>query len=175
MKICAVDPGASGGIAFYRDSQTVSAVPMPQTNKEIWDYINNLKETYGGFILFIEKVQLWMSDMSEENRGKAFRIQKMVSDYKSMIALFEVSDIPVIEVTARTWQKELGFVESKKMDKTQRKNLYKRYAAKRYPSIKPTLKTSDALCILDFGRKMIATNPSWVVKNQTQKGQLKIM
>ena len=166
--ICAIDPGYGGGIAFYRDNKTVLSIDMPRENKDVWDYLNYLKDTYGPFVLFIEKVQMWQSD-SQGNTGKQFRIAKMLSNYDSLIALIEVNNIPLIEVAAVTWQKGLQLyfpAEKKKLDpgkyKQFRKNQYKRFAKKKFPSKKPTLKTADALCILWFGIERVSLSPNWV-------------
>lgn len=168
--ICGIDPGIGGGIAFYKNNQTVSAVNMPKTNKELWDYFNFLKETYGGYIIFIEKVQMWKSD--KDTGGKSFGIEKMLRNYNSMVALIEANDIPLVEVTASTWQKHLDLYfpqEKKKLSpekyKQFRKNKYKIKAGRLFPTTKPTLRTADALCILRFGIEMTTLSASWVKKN----------
>lgn len=161
IPICAIDPGMGGGIAFYVDDQTVSAVKMPRSNKEFWDYVVYLKGTYGNFMTFIERVSVWRGD--NDTPGKAFGIEKLLANYNSLVAILEASNIPVVEVSGISWQKKLMLYFPKE-DRTKRKNRYKRYAANKYPTIKPTLKTADALCILSFAREKIVTNPDWVLR-----------
>lgn len=172
MNICAIDPGKTGAIAFYTSKGSVSSIKMPDTPSEIWNQIINLKETYGSFIVFIERVQMWVQDSLDVNKGKQFRISKMVSDYDTLIAMFEVNKIPVVQVAPTTWQKEMDLYHPKK-DKTQRKNLYKRFAARKYPGIKVTLTNADALCILSFSRQRTVTSPDWVLKNIKNKESLR--
>jgi hypothetical protein len=169
IPICGIDPGYGGGIAFYCD-KTITAVPMPKTNREIWDYLEYLKETYGNFIVFIERVQMWHGDTTG-NQGKKFGITKMIGQYKSLLALIEANRIPIVEVAPITWQKELGLYFPKK-EKQQRKNLYKRFAAKEFPTIKPTLKTADALCLVQFGKVRCTLSGTWVKQNIINKESL---
>tara|TARA_R110000744_G_scaffold195512_1_gene314586 strand:+ start:36894 stop:37448 length:555 start_codon:yes stop_codon:yes gene_type:complete len=174
VAICGIDPGLGGGIAFWKNKETVSAVKMPQTNKELWDYFEFLKQTYGPYIVFLERVSAWKSD--KDTGGKSFGIDKMLNNYNSMIALIEANNIPLVEVSPITWQKQLELhfpAEKKKLDPSKykqfRKNKYKRKAAELFPTIKPTLRTADALCVLRFGIERFTLSPKWVKENTRNK------
>lgn len=112
-------------------------------------------------MVFIERVGVWRGD--NDSPGKQYGIAKMLANYNSLIAILEANDLPVVEIAAISWQKELMLYEPKK-SKTERKNLYKRYAAKQYPMLKPNLKTSDAICILHFARIRCVTSAKWVLE-----------
>lgn len=171
MNICGIDPGLGGGIAFQTSKGQVMTFNMPRTNRDLWDFFEGLKHTYGKYIIFIERVQMWGSD-TDGNNGKQFRIAKMLSNYNSMLALLEAQKLPIIEIAPRTWQKELGFVFAKDVTKQTRKNAYKRFAAKTYPSKKPTLKTADAICIMHYGKIMVRINPEGIKENIKNKETL---
>lgn len=171
IPICGIDPGASGGIAFYANERTVSAIPMPGEPKELWEYFNFLRDTYGHYIVFIERVNVWRGDSSTP--GKDFGIAKMLQQYAGVTAIIKALGLPLIEVASISWQKELNLYQ-KTPDKTLRKNAYKRYAAKKYPTLKPTLKTADALCIMSYGRVKSITSASWVKDRIANKDTLSL-
>ena len=58
MKILAIDPGASGGIAWCDDENNVQAIAMPETDGDLVDFLQSLRigvgiawvEEVGGFI-----------------------------------------------------------------------------------------------------------------------------
>jgi len=166
VPICAIDPGYGGGIAFYANESTVLAAPMPRENIEFSEYVLFLKETYGPFMVLIEKVNVWRGDNATP--GKQFGIEKMLKNYSSLVAILEVHGLPVVEVASISWQKGLDLYLPK-TSKTVRKNLYKKFATKKYPTLKPTLKTADALCILSFGRMKAAIAPKWLLDRVKNK------
>lgn len=156
--IIGIDPGASGGIAIYCDG-SVTAVKMPKRTEAINDYFRHISETYDKRIVFVEKVQHFGSD--DATGGKKFGIAKMMANYQELKTLLKVNDLPYVEVAAVTWQKEL-LVRIKGETKAARKNRYKDFAQTSYPMIKVNLATSDALCLVSFGRRMLTDNPYWV-------------
>lgn len=131
---------------------------MPRTNRELWDLFEDLRADHGRYIVFIEKVQLWQGDTGG---GKQFRIAKMLSQYTTLITTLDAQKIPLVEVAPITWQKELG-LHFPDEEKQVRKNRYKRFAAKTFPGTKPTLRTADALCLLEFGIRTATLRGAWV-------------
>jgi hypothetical protein len=55
-------------------------------------------------------------------------------------------------ITARSWQKVFGLYKQRGEKANQWKNRLKAHAQKIYPGMKVTLKTADALLILEAGR-----------------------
>jgi hypothetical protein len=143
--VVGIDPGASGGIAFYNEK--AFAVKMPKTTGEINDIFKYIHEL-GKCIVFIEKVNHFISDDAEP--GKKFGIQKMMNNYQELITLLKVNNMHYVEVYAQTWQSKL-LPRKKGESKTERKNKYKEFAQSEFPDIKVNLGVSDALCILKYG------------------------
>lgn len=171
VPICAIDPGMGGGICFYKDGLKVTAVNMPQTAKDLWDYFSYLKDTYGTYLVCIERVNTWKGD--SETPGKSFGIEKMLANYNQIVGIVEANDLPIAEISAVAWQRGLGLYFPG-TEKQVRKNKYKRYALTKYPSIKVTLKNADALCILSFARIKVLTDPKWITKRIRNKDTLKL-
>ena len=165
LKIIGIDPGKSGGLAVYYDG-TSQAHKMPESTSRLAEWIVFQKEK-GNPIVFIEKVSPWMSDSDKSNHGKQFRIQKMMSNYESLLTVLRIYMIPFVEVTPLVWQKYLN-LHVKGISKTSRKNKFKKAAQSWYPHLKVINATSDALCLLHFGRRKVAEDMNWV----RQKAQI---
>ena len=170
INILAIDPGMGGGIAL-KHKNTSFTWNMPKTNLEFRELLDRIEEDYGKFICFIERVQMWVGDADSGNRGKHFRIVKMTNQYNALIAIMEARMVPINEVAPITWQKELNLFFPKE-EKQVRKNKYKRFAQKKFPLLKPTLKTSDALCILQYGIQIVTLRPSHFIENIKNKETL---
>lgn len=159
-----VDPGAGGGIAYHSETKEVTAVKMPPSRKETFEFISGLKKHCHFFnekpLVFIEKVQMFHSD-SEEG-GKQFGIIKLLANLETFKTVFEILDIPFVLVPSQTWQKELGFKRVKGEKKAERKIKYRDAATVFFPHTKPNLQTADALCLLIFGKKKMKLDPEWI-------------
>lgn len=162
VQIIAIDPGKSGGIAslLYNRSKnhiaSVRAVPMPETLEETNQYLNWLVREciHDGHVIYIERMQMFPGDLQG---GKAFRIQTLLRNHDQMIGALKTQGFNFIEVFPRQWQKKF-FVKPIK-EKTLRKNTLKKIAGEKFPTVKNTLKVSDALCILEYGRGEVVVNP----------------
>lgn len=165
-KILSIDPGSSGGIAIYHKG-TVLVQKMPADVKELHKIVayhsDNCKP-----VCFLEKVQVFMSDSDEENKGKQFNIAKMLANYESLKTILAICGMPFIEVAPRTWQSQLNLVV-KGESKTERKQRYKRAAKEYYPNINVTNWNGDALCILQFGMRKVERNLEWVLEKLGEK------
>ena len=172
-KVIAVDPGLSGGIAIYgRSGVGCAKMPVKEIKKgskvsretdieELAKILSQQKQDYTP-IVFIEKVQGWISD-TDQNQGKRFRIQKMLANYEALKTAIIMSQIPLVEVIPRTWQTYLGLV-IKGMEKDDRKRMYLKAAKEYYPEQNVAGWNGDALCILQFGRMKLQFDPDWVKK-----------
>lgn len=154
--IIGVDPGASGGIVT-KHKGSIQVFKTKKGNQEIAKLLEKMID--GETVLFLEKVT--MNPTDTETCGKFFGIQKMMKQYENFKVLVEMCGIDMVEVHPKTWQSHFGF-KAKGMDKTQRKNLYKKHAQHLFPGINVTLWNADALLIYAFGIRQLQGNPDWV-------------
>lgn len=162
--IIGIDPGRNGGISFFSQTKTVSAVKMPETRKQTFEFFSSLKQhserNNEKPLVFIEKVNLFNSD--KETPGKDFGIMKLLGNFESLQTCLEILEIPFVLVPSQTWQKELNLKNQKGEEKKERKKRYAELARAFFPELKVTLQTADALCLLIFGKKKLKLNPDWV-------------
>ncbi len=142
--IIGIDCGANGGIAVFREGKT-TCYRMP---KDVHSIAKILTENKGK--IYIEKITMWRSDT--KIGGKTFGIMKMMENYNMVINVANMLQLPIQELSAKTWQK---YYKGRSWEtKTQRKARYKALAQRLYPEAKVTLWNADALLIMDFGRKI---------------------
>ena len=80
--------------------------------------------------------------MPHDGSAAAFAFGENVGEIRGVLAAL---GIPYRYVTPQQWQKKVGALPK---DKKERKNALKSFAQERYPHLKVTLKTSDALALL---------------------------
>lgn len=174
--VISVDPGAGGGIA-WKDAAGVHCVPMPETRGDCisflrelvafkWDGkgITNQSFPSQSAIAYHEKISGYIPD------GGPSMMFQFGANCERVGCILETLGVRIIEVTPQAWQKELamgkkGFQKSppkaspeeKKAvkqanarAKTEWKNKLKSEAQRRFPGLKITLKSADALLILDY-------------------------
>ena len=182
--IIAVDPGKSGGIAVLNGNGDVFAHPMPDTEVDtinlLKDYVRNFDEHVSKGIehernicAYIEKVQGFIGFTKKAEKRFCPHCKKWYTEMASVAnpastmftfgfnaAIPEITllclGIPVKKVPPQNWQKALmcGSSRSHK-DKPAWKRHLRGMAQKAFPKLpKITLKTADALLILDFARKV---------------------
>lgn len=169
-----IDPGAAGAVA-WSDRTGVHVYPMPDTRgdcitliKGIVDSWMNLGNSNEPMVAYIEKITGFIPD------GGASQMFEFGKNVERMGCICETLGIRLIEITPQAWQKCLGLGTSDRMrpkkDSTDEerkaikvhnaaakrdwKNKLKENAQRRFPDQKVTLKTCDALLILDVGIKM---------------------
>ena len=147
-KIIAVDPGASGGIAWSDADGNTHCVPMPETEGDVMNLIREIGivdtravvELVGGFI---KGNPAPGSTMFNFGRGFGFILGVLAASY-----------IPVELVRPQKWQKHFSLGSSKESGgKTLWKNKLKAKAQQLFPSQNVTLKTADSLLILEYARQ----------------------
>lgn len=152
--IVAIDPGASGGIAFQHGDGKAACMPMPETEGDILDILRTIKNE-SAFeetepVAFVEEVGGYTagnpapgSAMFNFGRGFGF-ILGVLQSHKYRVEL----------VRPQKWQQPLGIGKASGCaKKTEWKGKLKEKAQQLYPHLKVTLKTADALLILEHGRK----------------------
>lgn len=164
--IIAIDPGASGGIAVFSNGMLKSAVSMPSSVDEMSEFFIHNKNTYENIIIYIEKVSAWSK--GDDDPGKKFGINKMLKNYTELLTVIKISGLRFVEVAPVTWQSTLK-LKFKNVDKvpfakfkTFRKRKYKEFAQNCFPEVKVTLKTSDALCLVQFALVKISNDIGWI-------------
>jgi hypothetical protein len=147
-KIIAVDPGASGGIAWTDGSGSPQCVPMPETEGDVMNLIREIGivdtravvELVGGFV---KGNPAPGSTMFNFGRGFGFILGALAANY-----------VPVELVRPQKWQKHFSLGSCKESGgKTPWKNKLKAKAQQLFPEQDVTLKTADALLILEYARQ----------------------
>jgi hypothetical protein len=138
----AIDPGASGGLA-YVDDGIVQAVAMPEGMTEQIDLIRRLASE-GHHECIMENVGFHMPGNS------ATATAKFARHCGHLEAACYAYGISVQYAAPQKWQREIGTFSK---DKRERKAQIKEAMARLYPHLTVTLKTADALGIFTWAKK----------------------
>ena len=150
MNIIAIDPGAGGGIAAYHsEPELITAEPMPDGMTAQIDKLRSYS-AQGYRRAIIERVGGYMPG----NSGPAS--VKFARHCGHIEAACYALGIAVEYVAPQTWMKAMGPLPK---DKGERKRAIKEAMARRYPYLDLTLKTADAVGILDWRLGMNAERP----------------
>lgn len=169
--IIGIDPGANGGIAYWKNG-TVKVVKMPRELEDLSKFLDYILSISERPLVFMEKVQIRMDDSSEENRGKQFRIQKMMEGYERLKITMSMKEIPFILVHPMSWQSYLKLRDAmNKESKTERKTRYVGVAGRLYPMVKTTKWSADALLLVEFGRRKLANDQNWIMAQLPKRVQ----
>ena len=142
-QIIAIDPGASGGIAWSDDFGAKGCQSMPETHGDVCDRLRELVASATETTVYLEKVNGFMGNAAP---GSAmFNFGRGVGYIEGCLAAM---GCPVIEVPPQKWIKAMGLGTRGEMTKGEWKNKLKSEAQRRYPALTVTLKTADALLIL---------------------------
>lgn len=150
-RILAIDPGASGGIVeLFPDGRVVS-VPMPDDGdaRDLVESFALSAKTEGvQVVAYMEQVGGFIAGMPAP--GSA--MFNFGDGYGYLRGLLAAHRIETRLVRPQQWQAGIPGLHGVK-DKPARKRALKEHAARLFPSEKVTLKTADALCIADYGRR----------------------
>ena len=136
-----IDPGINGGIAIiYNDAYTVQK--CPNTIQEMADVLITLKDQAPNLPMYtvIEKCHSMPG-----NSGRS--MFTFGNNYGQWIGILATLKIPYTEVIPNKWMKWFG---SMPKERKARKNHLKHLAQQRYPDVKITLATSDAMLIANY-------------------------
>ena len=145
--IIAIDPGASGGIAWIDQDGQINAAAMPEGMSAQIDFIRSIK-CGPTTTAVIERVGTYMPGNS------ATAAVKFARHCGHIEAACYACGISATMVAPQTWMKALGALPS---DKKERKAAIKEAMARRFPHLSVTLKTADALGILVWARERAST------------------
>lgn len=137
----AIDPGVGGAMAVkYPDGMTTAiAFDCESVMRDELETVLNYDDTAE-----VEAVLERVHAMPREGVSSVF---KFGSNYGFWRGVLQGLRIPFYEVVPQQWQKGLSL--SSKLKGPDRKRALKQLAAERYPEHKVTLKTADALLMLE--------------------------
>jgi len=142
--IIAIDPGKSGGISAYTLEQTL-VYPMPETEGDCVDVLQNLTAMSDNRICYIEKVGGYIAG----NKCPGSAMFNFGHGRGVLMGALLAFGWKIIEVQPQRWQKWLQIGKC-----GGDKNKLKAEAQRRFPDLKVTLKTADALLILEYALAM---------------------
>jgi hypothetical protein len=172
--VIGIDPGFSGGIAVWTPNSITKTVKMPRDIIDICEYLEYIKSITKHQLVFLEKVQMFMSDSDDKNRGKQFSIGKLLEQSKELKNSLKILHLPYILVHPMTWQSYLNLRRKDDKDKTERKDRYKNAAQNIFQDCKVTLWNCDALLLIEFGRKKLSYDLDWIRENLPKPAQEKL-
>ena len=139
--ILGIDPGASGGIASFSPSTGFWLLPMPETEADIADALAGHPKPG---VAYLEKLPLGHPNANVSSMAKLHRNGGII------LGVLLAFGYRVVEVPPQTWQKHFG-LGSRATYGNRWKAHIKGEAQKRNPDVEGiTLKTADALMILNF-------------------------
>lgn len=133
----AIDPGKGGGIAIRDDNGEVRSYSMPETAHDLSALLRGVAALCDTMVV-LERVHA----MPRDGGVSAFHFGENYGMIQGVLAALQ---IPYRLVTPQQWQKKVGALPKEKAD---RKRALKAFAQQRYPHLKVTLKTADALAML---------------------------
>lgn len=145
--ILAIDPGASGGIAWLDADGGSHTFPMPDTFGDVVARLHTLR-AYGVSTAFVEEVGGFCG--VGQPGSAMFKFGKGCGVIEgALMALGYRVEL----VKPQRWQKHFGLGTTKQAGgKADWKRKLKAEAQRRFPTCDVTLKTADALLILDYAR-----------------------
>ena len=147
----AIDPGLSGGLAVSGPGTGVYCYPMPETQGDLLALVREIRDAAVAegreLVCVLEEVSGFAG---KAQPGSAmFRFGEHFGFIKGIIQALEVR---LVLVRPQVWQKGFGLgTASACGSKTIWKNKLKAETQRRFPHLNVTLKTADALLILEYG------------------------
>lgn len=142
--ILAIDPGKTGGIAWksFLDDERVNAYKMPVTPKEIHDAI---RDYWPGDVM---RIHAYIENVHARPKNGSMANFKLGNNFGHLEMALIAAGISFERVSSVKWMRGLGVPA--KLEHTVRKNWIKGRMQERYPGLKVTLATADALGILTW-------------------------
>jgi hypothetical protein len=148
----AIDPGVGGGIAYIDTDGSVHALPMPSTLHDMDTQLMILCTAHNTTsadtpTVFLEELPKFTGKMSGSSMATMFR------NYGRIEGLLAAYGARIEYLPPKKWQSALGLGDKKTHGDRWKAHLKGRAQAL-YPNLSVTLKTADALLILEAGLKM---------------------
>jgi crossover junction endodeoxyribonuclease RuvC len=150
-RIIGIDPGANGAYSVLFEDGKMEVNNLPEAH-ELVEVINELMnaEPDVKVICYLEKVGGFIAGRA--NPGSA--MFNFGENYGMLKGVMMACGMPFILVTPQAWQKGISGLESGKDNQSARKHALANEAKRRHPTLKITLKNSDAVLIADYGDRM---------------------
>ena len=139
--LLAIDPGASGGLAWTDAEGITHAEKMPEGMTAQADRLRALAVEHTKLVAVMEKTG---TARPTDAKPAAAKFARHVGNLE---AILYTLGIPTTEVAPGVWQRFLGEFPK---DKPDRKRAIRELMARRFPALSVTLKTADALGILTW-------------------------
>ena len=138
-----IDPGINGGIATINNN-FVQAYKMPQTIRDLWELIHEIKSTaeLENYSITAALESVWSSPQMGVKSAFTFG-----NGFGHLEMALTALGVPYERVRPAVWQKAMGCLT--KGDKT----VSKRRAQEFFPALKVTHAIADALLIAEFARR----------------------
>lgn len=145
----AIDPGASGGIAWQDHDGNMMTAPMPAQSTDTVTLLEGLK-LQGIDTLVLEQLPRFVP-MGGGKGIPGSMAAVMFENFGIILGAAIALRFKIVRVPPQEWQKGLGLGNSKDCaSKSKWKNKLKGRAQELFPEVKVTLKTSDALLIWEY-------------------------
>lgn len=125
MSYIGIDPGKTGGLAIIFANGVTEAIPMPATDRDIWEWFGWLD---GGTMAVIEKVQAF----PDQGRSSCFEFGR---GYGALRMALTAASIPFETVGPRQWQPVVGVASKKGEPKKAHKERLRARAQELFPSL----------------------------------------
>lgn len=171
--IIAIDPGASGGIAKLRlHDKKLMVFPMPE-DADLRDMVQEWIEAFGAenIVCYLEQVGGFIN-VGGKGVGTGPAMFNFGDGFGYIRGLIDAARIKRVLVRPQVWQKGIPGI-APKMKSPVRKRALKEYAARIFPNEKVTLKTADALGILEYARRMESGSATPAIVDIPEPGQFK--
>ena len=148
-----IDPGKGGGVAWTFGND-VHVKAMPDTEGDLRDFLNGVTTVLMEVVVVIEDIPVYVPMPGTVPVAKQVSTAAKLHDNFGFLKGFLMARGAAMHtVKPQKWQKDLGIgTKSGKPTKVW-KNQLKNEAQKRFPGVKVTLATSDALLLLDYGTR----------------------
>jgi len=184
-EIFGIDPGKSnGGFAKWNGERyevwSIKKITSFDALVDFWKYQAEICKLP---LVFIEQITTYPADfgnegMTNEKRsmmiGRMYQMNKLKDHYVELRSALKLANIQFIEVMPSSWQKYLEIHKSGE-DYKIRKERYKDIAASWFPSIQVTAWNSDALLLIEFGRKKLKYDNRWILNKLKKKTDTKLL
>jgi len=151
--VLGIDPGAHGGMSLVqldggrRYAIAFDKITLPEIAASV-KAIKEMTDLLGDCLVgFIEEVH----SMPKDGKVQAFSFGK---NYGFLIGVLIALGIHMYDVPPQKWQAGLK-LRVRGLEYRDKKKALKEIAQKRFPDLKPTLDTCDAMLIAEYGRQVL--------------------
>ena len=147
MKVLAIDPGASGGLAWILPDE-VCAQPMPETEGDVVDFLR-ARRAEG-----IDRIVIEDQNGFCGNAAPGSAMFNFGRGFGFILGCSQTLGYSIELVRPQKWQKALSLGSKKDFGGSGPwKRHLKEVAQRLYPNVSVSLKTADALLILSYSKK----------------------